>query len=410
MKPAVNIHKLIKKLQVEPGADMDRKVHNRITKALEKWKKTNSADNRPNFWRMIMKSRITKIATAAVLVLIVVLLLNFLDKSAVPAYALEHTIQANNTLRYLHTKYFEGERDDVAKECWLEFDESGRTKNLRINWSEWFTGAAGAVIVWNENETKIWNPKKNSLTIFNDEIYTSRVHEMKEGDDPKLIVEQLHDQNAKGLVKIEIDESGNKEDPIVVTVTYLPDNPKSSGRKVLFVDRGTYFTTKMELYVLREGEYTYLGVIKYLDSNVPIDEQMFSLADEVPKDARIIDISTQDIGLAQGDLTDEEIAAKVVQGFIEALIAKDYTKAGLICGELLPAKVEKGWGRLNILRLISVDKPVRPEKLNRMLPRRLRVPCTIEIEKDGRIIRHSRSFPTCTVIGKRQNWQIGGGD
>ena len=406
MKPADNIHKLIKRLQVEPSADMDRKVHSRITKALEKWKKIKSADTQPNSWKIIINSKITKIATAAVLILAVVLLINFMDKSVTPAYALEHMIQANNTLRYLHTQYFHGQRDDVAKECWLEFDESGRTKNLRIIWSEPF--GKGGVVVWNENETKIWSSKNNTLTIFNDEIYTSRVHEMKEGDDPKLIVEQLHDQNAKGLVKIEIDESGNKEDPIVVSVTYLPDNPKYSGRKVLFVDRSTYLTTKMELYALKEGEYTYVGVIKYFDSNVPIDERMFSLADEIQKDVRVIDIRTLDIGLAQGDLTDEEIAAKVVQEFIEALIAKDYTRAGLVCGELLPAKVEKGWGRLNILRLISVDKPVRPEKLNRMLPRRLRVPCTIEIEKDGRIIQHSRSFSACTVIGKRQNWQITG--
>ncbi|MHC4438297.1 MAG: hypothetical protein ACYS3S_13125, partial [Planctomycetota bacterium] len=294
-----NINKLIKKLQVEPSADMDREVHNRITKALEKREKTISADTQQKCWRMIIKSKITKFATAALLMLAVVLLINFLDKSVTPAYALEHMIQANNTLRYLHTKYFHGQREDVAKECWLEFNESGRMKNLRINWSEWFTG--GGVIVWNENETKSWSPKKNSLTIFNDEIYTSRVHQMKESDDPKLIVEQLHDQNAKGLVKIEIDESGNKEDPIVVTVTYLPDSPKYGGRKVLFVDRDTYLTTKMELYVLKEGEYTYLGVIKYFDSNVPIDEQMFSLANEIPKDARIIDISTLDIGRAQGE-------------------------------------------------------------------------------------------------------------
>ncbi|HUT47059.1 MAG TPA: hypothetical protein VMX36_12295 [Sedimentisphaerales bacterium] len=405
MKPADNIYKLIKKLQVEPSADVDRKVHNRITKALEKWKKTKSAYTQPNFWRMIIKSKITKIATAAVLMLVVVLLINFLDKSVTPAYSLEQTIQANNTLRYLHTKYFHGERNDLAKECWLEFDESGRTKNLRINWSAVY---GSEVVVWNENETKIWNAKNNFLNIFNDEIYTFRVHEMKESDDPKLIVEQLHDQDAKGLVKIEIDESGNKKDPIVVTVTYLPDSPKYGSRKVLFVDRSTYLTTRMELYVLKEGKYTYLGVIKYFDSNVPIDEKMFSLADEVPKDARLIDIRAQDIGLAQGDLADEEIAVKVVQEFIEALITKDYTRAGLICGELLPSKVEKSWGRLKIIRLISVDKPVQPEKTSRMLPRRLQVPCTIEIEKDGRIIQHSRSFSACTVIGKRQNWQIGG--
>jgi len=404
MKSPKDIENRITQFNVNPRSELRSKVLNEALKIQRNRKQKSTSDT--YILKIIMKSKVTKIATAVVSILFVVLLINFLDKSATPTYALEDTIKANNSLRYVHTKYFEGERDDVAKECWLEFDESGRIKNLRINWSEWFVG--GGIVVWNENETKEWSPKTNTLTIFNDEIYTSRVHEMKESDDPKLIVEQLHDQDAKGLLKIEIDDSGKKENPIVVTVTYMPDSTKRGYRKVLFVDRSTHFTTKMELYVLKEGEYSYYGAIKYFDFNVPIDERLFNLADEVPKDARIIDKRTLDIGLAQGDLTDEEIAVKVIQEFIKALIAKDYARAGLLCGGVLPSKIEKGWGRLKIIRLISVDKPVRSEKPDRILPRALRVPCTIEIEKDGRKIKYPRSFYAHTVIGKRQNWEIGG--
>ena len=404
MKSLKDIENRVTQFKVNPRAEMRSKVLDEALEIQKNRRRKNTADM--YIWKVVMKSKITKIAITAVLILVVLLFMNLLDKSVTPTYALEDTIKANNSLRYVHTKYFEGQRDDVAKECWFEFDESGRTKNLRINWSEWFAG--GGIVVWNENETKSWGPKNNTLTIFNDEIYTSRVHEMIESDDPKLIVEQLHDQNVKGLVKIEIDDSGKKEDPIVVTVTYLHDSPKYGGRKVLFVDRSSYFTIRMELYVLKEGEYTYLGVIKYFDTNVPIDKRIFSLADEVTKDARIFDKRTLDIGLAQGDLTDEEIAIKVVKEFIEALKAKDYVRAGLLCGGVLPSEIEKGWGRLKILRLISVDKPIRPEKADRILPRALRVPCTIEIEKDGRTIKYPRSFYAHTVIGKRQNWEIGG--
>jgi len=72
MKPANNIYKLIKKLQVEPGADMDRRVHDRITRALEKWeitKRTYSADIKPSIGRIVMKSRITKFAAVAVIII-----------------------------------------------------------------------------------------------------------------------------------------------------------------------------------------------------------------------------------------------------------------------------------------------------------------------------------------------------
>jgi hypothetical protein len=351
-----------------------------------------------------MKSRITKIAAAAVIIIAAALSITFLDKSVTPAYALEQTIQANSALRYLRTKYFHGERDDVAKECWLEFDESGRTKNLRINWSEWFAG--GEVVVWNENETKIWNKKENFLKIFSDEIYNSRVHKMKEGDDPKLIVEQLHEQEAEGLVKIEIDESGNKEEPIVVTATYLPDSPKYGDRKVLFVDRGTNLTTRMELYVLKQGEYSYYGVIEYFDYNVPINEQIFSLADEISEDAHLIDTRTQDIGLEQGSLADEEIAVKVVREFIEALIANDYVRAGQLLGGLPQDKVKKGWGKLNITRLVSIGEPVAPPKPSRVFPKMLSVPYIIEVEKDGEKTTLENKQNGKRVLGCRERWAI----
>jgi len=350
-----------------------------------------------------MKS-FTKLAAAAMIIIAVLLPITFLDKSVTPAYALEQTIEATRALRYLHTKYFHGERDDVAKECWLEFDESGRTKNLRINWSDWFAG--GKVVVWNENETKIWNQKENLLTIFSDEVYTSRVHKMKEGDDPKLIVEQLYEQEAKGLVKIEIDESGNKEEPIVVTATYLPDSPKYGDRKVLFVDRGTNLTTRMELYVLKQGEYTYYGVIEYFDYNVPIDEQMFSLADEVPADATRIDTRTHDLGLAQGELADKEIAAKVIREFLEALIAEDYATAGQLWGGLAAAEVHKRWGKLKVVRIVSIGEPglAKPSKV---FPKMQTVPYTIEIEKDGKTAQQQLKWLLVRpVLGRRDRWVI----
>ncbi|MCK5269657.1 MAG: hypothetical protein KAJ46_02685 [Sedimentisphaerales bacterium] len=76
MISADDIYKLIKKLQVEPGADMDVKVHSRITKTLEEWEKTKPAFVEPNIWRKIMKSKITKLATAAVIIIAVMIGIN----------------------------------------------------------------------------------------------------------------------------------------------------------------------------------------------------------------------------------------------------------------------------------------------------------------------------------------------
>jgi len=68
MRPADNINELIKGLHLKASADLDRKVHDDISNALAKSKKTASAHSEPNIWRIIMKSKMIKLATAAAII------------------------------------------------------------------------------------------------------------------------------------------------------------------------------------------------------------------------------------------------------------------------------------------------------------------------------------------------------
>ncbi len=71
MNSAKNIEKLLRKINVAPSARMDQRALESILLAQEKSKKTSSADIPPNIWRIIMKSRITKLAIAAALLIAV---------------------------------------------------------------------------------------------------------------------------------------------------------------------------------------------------------------------------------------------------------------------------------------------------------------------------------------------------
>jgi len=73
MRPADNINELIKGLHLKASADLDRKVHDDISNALAKSKKTASAHSEPNIWRIIMKSRMIKLATAAAIIIAVLI-------------------------------------------------------------------------------------------------------------------------------------------------------------------------------------------------------------------------------------------------------------------------------------------------------------------------------------------------
>ena len=71
MKPIESIKKLIRDLHVldiNTSAEMDRRILHDTLKAQQKLKQTKLAGTQPDIWRIIMKSPITKVAAAAVII------------------------------------------------------------------------------------------------------------------------------------------------------------------------------------------------------------------------------------------------------------------------------------------------------------------------------------------------------
>ena len=262
-----------------------------------------------NIWRTIMKSPVTKLAAAAVIIAAVALSINLWDKSMPIAYALEQTIEANYSVRYLHIKGFDPSHKE-PKEYWVECDESGKLKSARWHMPEWDAPEDGAkVVVWKENKIHLWfkgtTKKRSCLVTFKEENGADWLYNRAQASNPKLAVERLYEQQAQGKVKIEVDQPADKSKPIVVTATYLPESPQSGRREVLFVDRGTKLVTAVEFYRLKDDKYKYQGLQEYYDYNQPIDPEMFDLDKEVPADVRRIDEDQQKIEMNKRISPDE---------------------------------------------------------------------------------------------------------
>jgi hypothetical protein len=338
--------------------------------------------------RRFIMNPFTKLAAAAVIIAAVVLSINFWSKTIPTAYAFEQTVEANHSVRYIHIKETASGHENEPKEFWLEFNEDGQVKKVRIHMPAWDAPNDGAkVIVWKENKAQVWLKKKNALVTIRDKAVAAQMLKLVEAFDPRLLVERLHKQEAEGKVKIEIEEPSNKAEPIVVTAT----SPRR--RRILLVDQATKLVTAIKSYQLKDDEYQYVSLMELNGYNQPIEAKVFTL-DEVPAEVVRIDQTTQAVGLEQGSLTDEEVAVEVVRKFFEALIAKDYAKAGQLL-EGAPADfVQKQFGQTKFLRIISVGPAAEhpnPETKG------LVVPCTLEIEKDGEIIHWKREG-----IGVRQ--------
>ncbi|MHC4216656.1 MAG: hypothetical protein ACYSWP_25195 [Planctomycetota bacterium] len=361
-----------------------------------------------------MKTKITKLTAASVILLIVVLGISLLQNSATTAYAIEQTIEAGQDMRYLHFYYASSDSNIADKEAWLEYDDSGQIKNIRVNWYSQRGNGNDRMVVWKEGRTQYWKKKKKTLKFWEDEIYTKKMVRFAKQYDPTRTVENMYNLERKGDVEIAIEESDDKTKPIVLTCTWLPNTFMPGGtspqmREIVFVDPGTKLVTSIELYKLEDGEYEACGVWEYPDYDTLFESGIFDLEGEVPADVKRLDLMTLDIGLEQTDLTNKEIAVKVVRSFLRALIAKDYDRAIKIHGYEDPDEKEgllNRFEKLNIVRIISLGDPISP----RLDPwGKLEVPCKVELEEDGQIIEWQiEDVFAQRVMGHPNRWCVNG--
>ena len=69
MRPVDEIEHVVKKMSFKAGPEMDKDLWSETSKARNEFHKTILAPSRRNIWRIIMKSPITKLATAAVVII-----------------------------------------------------------------------------------------------------------------------------------------------------------------------------------------------------------------------------------------------------------------------------------------------------------------------------------------------------
>ncbi len=327
-------------------------------------------------WRTIMKNRITKYAAAAVVLLAAVLLISFMDTTVKTAYALEDTIKANHSVRYLHIKIYKGD-NNLHAEGWLVYGEQGELLKLRSKMPVTEDGPKD--IVWDNGKATVFMSGKNILVTIGEKKIAEQLEKMAKDLDPKLTLERLKEAHARGELTLDIAESEEKGKPIILTVYYPCKSDKPDIKEIYMLDAETKLLTQFEKYPLQNGENKLALRIECTEYNQPIDPGMFTFSD-LPEDVMRIDQTTQVIGLEQGNMTEKEICKEVVKQFLEALIARDYAKAGSLY-EGIPAQAAQNyWGQMNVARIISIGEP-EPHPVPGVGG--YRVPCKVEIEKDG---------------------------
>jgi hypothetical protein len=224
MNTQENLEEKLEKLGKAIGSDdsLVEQVMRRIDVA--EASRTYKFRNRLVVRRLIM-NRFSKLAAAAVIIIAVALAITVLDKSIAPAYALEQTIQATHSVRYIHTKSFFAPHEEPI-EGWIEFDATGTGRNFRIHmpaWTDPWGHDGDKVMIWKDNKASLWAKKKNMFWIAKDNEIADMVFKTTEQFDPKMALIGLQLSKSEGKVDLDIELPEDKAGPIIVTATILEE-------------------------------------------------------------------------------------------------------------------------------------------------------------------------------------------
>ena len=316
-----------------------------------------------------MRSTIARLAVTAVVIVAAVAAITISNKSVPAAFGVEQVIDDYNNVRFLHVKQFWANRQE-ADEFWIKSDEHGHVAKARYYLPVTEDGVK--LITWTPERAEIWFKSKKGFLICQNKQAGDWMQKILEQCQPKLVTKRhLEDQKA-GKVDIDTQRPQDKQKPALIVVTYKDKLQKG----IYFIDQSTDLITRIEVYGTENNKEVLKSKMEYFDYNVPIDEKMFSLKDEIPKDVSVTNQLTQLIGIPQGNMTDEQAAAETVRQFFQALIDKDYKKAGSIFSGISEEEAKKYFSKLNVTAIISIDTPTPHPKTG---PHSFRVPCKLEI-------------------------------
>ena len=323
-----------------------------------KSKHTKLGTAQPNIWRIIMNSKITKYAAAAIVLVAVGLSITVFDKTMPSAYAIERTIEAYNSIRFLQVRQFKAKHDEPL-EYWIKSDDQGGIEKARYYLPEHVSPGDGAkLITWTPEKAELWFKRKNGYLIFQSKKIEGMMQYFLQQSQPKLVMEKLLKDQEEGVVDIDIETPQEKQKPVTVTAT---DKAKPS-KTIYYINQATDLITSVETYEVKDGGDVLVSTTEYYDYNVPINEKMFSIKDEVPEDVTVVDWLNQIIGIPQDDMTYEQAAVETVRKFFQSLADNDYKKAGLIYSGISEEKTREYFGHLNVTKVISVG-PATPYPL-----------------------------------------------
>ena len=373
MHPNERIEELIAALRATPSAELDARVHRAIAAARAERKQTDS-------WiislgSILMKTRATKWAATAAAIVGFAAVIPVLHKAVPSAYGIERVIAAYNNIRFLHIKDSDA-KGAQPSEFWIECDQAGRVTRARYYLPVTEDGAK--LITWTPQRTELWFQGKHGFVTFQTKRIQPWMQSLLDQSQPQLVLKKLLEGKKAGKVDFEMQEpqDASQGGTIVVRRARASQERRfiTSTRRRTSSPASSGIASKVAPRCWRPPRNSAI-------TTPPLPTRCSRSAANCPRTSASPDRLNQIAGVPQQSMTDAQAAAETVRQFFQALLDKDYKKAGLIeCGELEEyAKAE--YGKINVTAIISIGPPVPQPKWDK---RGFKVPCKLDTHRPGR--------------------------
>jgi len=395
MRSADEIARHIKKMSFAAGPELDKDVWADTARAYDPSERKATAQGWPFEGRHIMRSPHMKLAAAAAVLSIVGIgLIGTWHNGGQTAYAFEQTVEAMQGKRSFHIQTYFRQRRKC--EFWAEFDEEG--KLVRFRQEEGSDPKFILLTTWKDGVRSQYYPPPWGIKLMTRVENRGGGLEDLEEFDPETVVQEVHELVAAGKAVMEIQDPPRYARLMTIHVKRIDGKPL---RQVLLVDPDTKLVVRVDDYWGGgEKEKAFHHGIEVLEYNKTIDPRLIDPS--LPEDTLIMDQVTQEVGMAQGDMSNEEVAVKIVREALDAWAKGDFAKAGKLCGGAPRRMLAEAYGHVRPVRIISIGPP---EKIDFGEPR-FWVPCQYEIERDGQPEITNQKFAALIVDGRPGRWYV----
>lgn len=377
MRFADRIDKQIKnKLKISASPELDSRIDNLITQA----EKTQTQTS--NIWRIIMNSKATRYAAAAVLVISVLASITLLDKTVPAAYALEQTLAAMQKVDTVHMHC----RDWYNKEfeIWIQLDpKTGIPEYCRAYWPK-----SKILNISTPVKSYQYREETNYVQVSSGKLYSIGVAPAKLFEQLVLAAKKKH-PDFKVQISNEIDaETGKK---LIIAIS---DTPQESWK--LVIDDETKLP--IEVHCLRQANK--MGAlfkdVDKIEFGVELSPDMFKF--EIPEGARVTDhdrngrlLNDPKHGMIIKGMSEKQAYKKISTDYWKAQIAGDVDAAKKI-SPVVPQMVKSSL----LAELVEVGDPyVEPGcGIGKLVPCKLRY-------KDGSLKRWNLIVKSKKIKGKK---------